>query len=59
MTHDCSTLGGKGGSPVIDLADHRVLGLHVGGRFGSANVAVPLFELTEDPLPARAEVNWV
>ncbi|MFD9519000.1 trypsin-like serine peptidase [Streptomyces sp. NPDC059979] len=59
MTHDCSTLGGNGGSPVIDLADHRVLGLHVGGRFGSANVAVPLFELAEDPLLERAEVNWV
>ncbi|MEV7521977.1 serine protease [Streptomyces sp. NPDC091371] len=59
MTHDCSTLGGNSGSPVFDLADHRVLGLHFGGRFGSANYAVPLFELTDDPLLERAEVNWV
>ncbi|MEV8533330.1 serine protease [Streptomyces sp. NPDC051211] len=59
MTHDCSTLGGNSGSPVFDLADHRVLGLHFGGRFRSGNFAVPLFALTEDPLLARTEVNWV
>lgn len=59
MTHDCSTLGGNSGAPVFDLADHRVLGLHFGGRFGSANYAVPLFELTDDPLLERAEANWV
>ncbi|CAM5652040.1 hypothetical protein GCM10010343_35550 [Streptomyces avidinii] len=59
MTHDCSTLGGNSGSPVFDLADHRVLGLHFGGRFRSGNFAVPLFQLTDDPLLARAEVNWV
>ncbi|MFD9302533.1 trypsin-like serine peptidase [Streptomyces sp. NPDC060048] len=59
MTHDCSTLGGNSGSPVFDLADHRVLGLHFGGRFRSGNFAVPLFNLTDDPLLQRAEVNWV
>ncbi|QES51255.1 serine protease [Streptomyces venezuelae] len=59
MTHDCSTLGGNSGSPVFDLADHRVLGLHFGGRFRSGNFAVPLFALAEDPLLERAEVNWV
>uniref|UniRef100_A0AAU2JZX0 Serine protease n=1 Tax=Streptomyces sp. NBC_00049 TaxID=2903617 RepID=A0AAU2JZX0_9ACTN len=59
MTHDCSTLGGNSGSPVFDLADHRVLGLHFGGRFRSGNFAVPLFQLTDDPLLERAEVNWV
>ncbi|MFJ3921876.1 trypsin-like serine peptidase [Streptomyces sp. NPDC090022] len=59
MQHDCSTLGGNSGSPVFDLADHRVLGLHFGGRFRQGNFAVPLFRMTEDPLLARAEVNWV
>ncbi|MFD3540582.1 trypsin-like serine peptidase [Streptomyces sp. NPDC058662] len=59
MGHDCSTLGGNSGSPVLDLADHRVLGLHFGGRFRSGNFAVPLFRLTRDPLLERAEVNWV
>lgn len=59
VKHDCSTLGGNSGSPVFDLADHRVLGLHYGGRYGLGNFAVPLWELVDDPLLGRAEVNWV
>lgn len=59
MKHDCSTLGGNSGSPVFDLADHRVLGLHYGGRYRLGNLAVPLWELVDDPLLARADINWV
>ncbi|QES09572.1 serine protease [Streptomyces venezuelae] len=59
MKHDCSTLGGNSGSPVLDLTDHRVLGLHFGGRYRTGNFAVPLWELVDDPLLAAAEVNWV
>ncbi|MEU5299929.1 trypsin-like serine peptidase [Streptomyces noursei] len=59
MRHDCSTLGGNSGSPVIDLTDHRVLGLHFGGRYGLGNYAVPLWQLVEDPLLARGRVNFV
>ncbi|MEV4192939.1 trypsin-like serine peptidase [Streptomyces toxytricini] len=59
VRHDCSTLGGNSGSPVFDLADHRVLGLHYGGRYGFGNYAVPLWELVDDPLLARAGINWV
>ncbi|MFE9841736.1 trypsin-like serine peptidase [Streptomyces goshikiensis] len=59
VKHDCSTLGGNSGSPVFDLADHRVLGLHYGGRYGLGNFAVPLWELQGDPLLGRAQVNWV
>lgn len=59
MKHDCSTLGGNSGSPVFDLTDHRVLGLHYGGRYGFGNYAVPLWEFVEDPLLLRAEVNFV
>ncbi|MFD5322320.1 trypsin-like serine peptidase [Streptomyces sp. NPDC127092] len=59
MRHDCSTLGGNSGSPVFDLTDHRVLGLHFGGRYRIGNVAVPLWELVDDPLLAQAKVNWV
>ncbi|MEW1655044.1 MULTISPECIES: serine protease [unclassified Streptomyces] len=59
MRHDCSTLGGNSGSPVFDLTDHRVLGLHFGGRYGRGNYAVPLWQLAEDPLLARGEVNFV
>jgi hypothetical protein len=59
LRHDCSTLGDNSGAPVLDLADHRVLGLHTGGRYRVGNVAVPLWELVDDPLLARAAVNWV
>ncbi|MCX4984778.1 serine protease [Streptomyces sp. NBC_00572] len=59
LKHDCSTLGGNSGSPVFDLDDHRVLGLHFGGRYGTGNYAVPLWELLDDPLLTAAEVNWV
>ncbi|MEN8652776.1 serine protease [Streptomyces sp. 21So2-11] len=59
VKHDCSTLGGNSGSPVFDLTDHRVLGLHFGGRYGSGNYAVPLWQLVDDPLLRRAGVNFV
>ncbi|MCH0538916.1 trypsin-like peptidase domain-containing protein [Streptomyces sp. MUM 203J] len=59
MTHDCSTLGGNSGSPVFDLNDHRVLGLHFGGRYGFGNYAVPLWTMLEDPLVRRADLNFV
>ncbi len=56
--HDCSTLGGNSGSPVLDLETHRVLGLHFGGRFLEKNHAVPLWALQDDPLIKRAAVNF-
>ncbi|MER7050260.1 trypsin-like serine peptidase [Streptomyces jumonjinensis] len=59
MMHDCSTLGGNSGSPVFGLSDHRVLGLHFGGRYGLGNYAVPLWRLTDDPLLRRAGVEFV
>ncbi|MFI1397223.1 trypsin-like serine peptidase [Streptomyces sp. NPDC020681] len=59
VMHDCSTLGGNSGSPVFDLMDHRVLGLHFGGRYGFGNYAVPLWQLVDDPLLRRAAVNFV
>lgn len=50
FTHDCSTLGGNSGSPVIDLSSHRIIGLHFGGRYQQANNAVALWQLRNDPL---------
>ena len=45
--HDCSTLRGNSGSPVVNRWTHRVVGLHFGGQtsdsagnLGEANVAV-------------------
>lgn len=48
--HDCSTLGGNSGSPVIDMQTHRVIGLHFGGRYLDRNYAIPLWLLRKDPL---------
>ena len=50
FTHDCSTLGGNSGSPVIDLDSHQIIGLHFGGRFRQSNNAVALWQLRNDPL---------
>jgi V8-like Glu-specific endopeptidase len=56
--HDCSTLGGNSGSPVLDLETHQVLGLHFGGRFLEKNHAVPLWTLQNDALIKRAAINF-
>jgi hypothetical protein len=56
--HDCSTLGGNSGSPVVSLDDHHVLGLHFGGRFLEGNHAVPLWTLQGDDLIKRAKLNF-
>ena len=59
FTHDCSTLGGNSGSPVIDLATHQVVGLHYGGGYLSANNAIPLWKLADDELLRTARINFV
>ncbi|WP_308072278.1 trypsin-like serine peptidase [Streptomyces bambusae] len=59
LKHDCSTLGGNSGSPVFDLDSHKVLGLHFGGRFRFGNFAVPLWQLRNDPLVVRGQLNFV
>lgn len=40
LSHDCTTLGGNSGSPVIRLEDKKVVGLHFAGRFAVGNSAV-------------------
>jgi S1-C subfamily serine protease len=47
ITHDCSTLGGNSGSPLVDVETGRVVGLHLGGRFLEANFACPAAPLRE------------
>jgi hypothetical protein len=59
FVHDCSTLGGNSGSPVFDLDSHQVVGLHFGGRYLIGNNAVPLWQLTSDPLLSAAGINFV
>jgi V8-like Glu-specific endopeptidase len=41
LQHDCSTLGGNSGSPVISLKTGEAVGLHFSGLFLEANFAVP------------------
>jgi S1-C subfamily serine protease len=41
IEHNCSTLGGNSGSPVIQLSTGKALGLHFAGLFMQANFAVP------------------
>jgi endonuclease G len=42
VLHDCSTLGGNSGSPIVDLATGAVLGLHFSGVFLRENRGVPI-----------------
>lgn len=41
MIHDCTTLGGNSGSPVLDLDTGHAVAIHYAGRFLEANYAVP------------------
>ncbi len=41
ITHDCSTLGGNSGSPVINLSTGEAVGLHFAGSYLKENSAVP------------------
>jgi endonuclease G len=43
--HDCSTLGGNSGSPLLSLRSARVVGVHFEGRFATRNSAVAAGEL--------------
>lgn len=47
FAHDCSTLGGNSGSPVIDLGTGAAVGLHFGGIFRRANFAVKASEVLD------------
>jgi endonuclease G len=38
--HDCTSLGGNSGSPVLSLESDRVVGLHFAGLYGKFNSAV-------------------
>jgi len=58
FTHDCSTLGGNSGSPVVDLDSHGIIGLHFGGRYQQLNNAVALWDLRNDPLVQLAGLQF-
>ncbi len=47
LFHDCSTLGGNSGSPVVDLESRAVYGLHFGGVYGNRNYAWPIWRICQ------------
>lgn len=47
LTHDCSTLSGNSGSPIVDLASGRVVGLHVEGQYNVGNSALPASRIVQ------------
>jgi V8-like Glu-specific endopeptidase len=55
LEHDCSTLGGNSGSPVLRLDTGEVVGLHFSGVFMTANYAVPAPKIKE--LLGKAQRN--
>lgn len=40
LSHDCTSLGGNSGSPLVSLATRKVVGLHFSGIYGKRNSAV-------------------
>jgi endonuclease G len=47
LRHDCTTLGGNSGSPLIRLEDRKVVGLHFAGVYGVENSAIGAATLLE------------
>ena len=47
LSHDCTTLGGNSGAPVIDLASGAACGLHYSGIFLKRNYAVPIAQVAK------------
>ena len=47
LQHDCSTLGGNSGSPVINMKTGEAVGLHFSGLFLESNFAVPAPKVRE------------
>lgn len=58
LQHDCATLGDSGGSCIVDMETHQVVGLHLTGRYLEKGTAAPLHLLRDDPLLQRAGVTF-
>ncbi|MEU4196385.1 DNA/RNA non-specific endonuclease [Kribbella sp. NPDC026611] len=40
LRHDCTSLGGNSGSPLVNLENKKVVGIHFSGKYKEANFAV-------------------
>jgi hypothetical protein len=58
MQHDCCVLGHSAGGCIVDLETHRVLGVHLTGRYLENGTAIPLWVLRNDPLFQKAGVTF-
>jgi hypothetical protein len=58
LAHDASTLGGSSGSAIIEFDSHRVVGLHFSGAYGTANYAVPLWHVQNDPFFIENQIGF-
>lgn len=58
LRHDCGMLGQNGGSAIVDLETHQVLGMQLSGRYLESSTAIPLYALRDDPLLQRAGVSF-
>ena len=58
LYHDCSTLGGNSGSPVIDGESAWVVGLHRTGTFALRNEAVATDALFADTVLRQHVIQW-
>lgn len=59
LMHDCTTLGGNSGSPVLDVESGAVAGIHFAGKFLDMNFAVPSWELARDARFSESGVKFV
>lgn len=59
LAHDCSTTNGSSGSPLIDFAGSKAVGLHYFGHPGARNEAVLLSAIADHPAIVRSRTgDW-
>lgn len=58
LGHDCSTMQGNSGSPLIAVDTQDIVGIHFGGAYRSMNYAVPSAALAADPRVIDAGVRF-
>jgi hypothetical protein len=60
IAHDCSTLAGSAGSPILALETGRVVGVHTGGTAGGSNFGTLISAIYEgDPkLQELLAADW-
>ena len=60
LMHDCTSLGGNSGSPLLGLETGKVVGLHFAGEYGVSNSAISartIRELVEGKRPVSIAVE--